>query len=71
VRLRVDPAELRDDLLEFLRASSCLAVKQGANEIDVHLLNSLSERHDRAVLAGCVDSWKARHGRTSVEIVSG
>jgi hypothetical protein len=68
VRLRVDPAESRDDLLEFLRASSCLAVKQGANEVDVYLLNSISERHDRAVLAGCVESWNARHSRASVEI---
>jgi hypothetical protein len=59
VRLRVDPAELRDDLLESLRASSCLGVKQGSNEIEVHLLNSVSERHDRAVLLGCLESWKA------------
>jgi len=71
VRLRVDPAELRDDLLEFLRASSCLGVKHGHREIEVHLLNSVSERHDRAVLAGCVESWKARHGDASVEIMSG
>jgi hypothetical protein len=71
VRLRVDPAELRDDLLEFLRASSCLGVKQGSNEIKVHLLNSVSERHDRAVLLGCVESWKASHSNASIEIVSG
>ena len=71
MRLRVDPAELRDDLLEFLRASSCLGVKQGSNEIEVHLLNSVSERHDRAVLLGCVESWKAGHSNASIEIVSG
>jgi hypothetical protein len=45
-------------------------VKHGANEIDVHVLNSVSERHDRAVLAGYVESWKARQGRAAVEIVS-
>ena len=71
MRLRVDPAELRDDLLEFLRASSCLGVKQGSNEIEVHLLNSVSERHDRAALLGCVESWKAGHSNASIEIVSG
>jgi len=71
VRLRVDPAELRDDLLESLRASSCLGVKQGSNEIEVHLLNSVSERHDRAVLLACIESSKAAHSNASIEIVSG
>jgi len=71
LRVRVDPAELRDDLLEFLRASSCLGVKQGASEIDVQLLNSVSDRHDRAVLVGCVEAWKGCHGHASVEIVAG
>ncbi len=66
VRLRVDPPNLRDDLLEFLRDSSCLAVKCGAAEIDAHLLNSVSERHDRAVLSGYVESWQARHTGSSV-----
>ena len=70
VRLRVDPVELRDDLLEFLRASSCLGVKHGRTEIEVHLLSSVSERHDRAVLSGYVESWKAGHSHASVEIVS-
>jgi len=70
VRLRVDPAELRDDLLEFLRASSCLGVKHGLSEIEVHLLNSVSERHDRAALAGYIESWKASHSDAAVEIVS-
>jgi len=71
VRLRVDPAEFRDDLLEFLRASSCLGLKHGPREIEVHLLNSVSERHDRAALAGYIESWKADHIHASVEIVSG
>jgi hypothetical protein len=70
VRVRVDPAEFRDDLLDFLRASSCLAVKRGANEIEAHLLNSVSERHDRAVINGSVAAWQARHGRSVVEVVS-
>jgi hypothetical protein len=68
--LRVDPADLRDDLLELLRASSCLGVKHGPSEIDVHLLNSVSDRHDRAVPTGCVEARQARHSRASVEIVS-
>src|SRR5438045_1205877 len=51
MRVRIDPPELRDDLLEFLRASSCLGVKHGSSEIEAHLLNRVSERHDRAVLA--------------------
>ncbi len=68
MRLSVDPPDLRDDLLEFLRASSCLTVKQGAAEIDAHLLNSVSERHDRAVLLGYLESWKARHSGARVEI---
>ena len=71
MRLRVEPVDLRDELLEFLRASSCLGVKQGSNEIEVHLLNSVSERHDRAVLLGCVESWKVGHSNASIEIVSG
>jgi len=71
VRVRVDPADVRDDLLEFFRASSCLGVKQGASEIEVHLLNSVSERHDRAVLVGYVEAWTARHTYASVEIVAG
>jgi len=70
MRLRVDPPDLRDDLLEFLRASSCLAVKRGAAEIDTHLLNSVSEQHDWVVLIGYVESWKARHSRARVEVVS-
>ena len=70
MRLSVEPPDLRDDLLEFLRASSCLAVKRGAAEIDTHLLNSVSERHDLAVLIGYVESWKARHSGTRVEVVS-
>ena len=61
---------MRDDLLEFLRASSCLGVKQATNEIDVHLLNSVSDRHDRAVVNGCIEAWKARHDEASVEICS-
>lgn len=71
MHLRIDPAGLRDDLLEFLRASSCLGVRHGAREIEVHLLNSVSERHDRAVLAGYVESWKARHSDASVDLISG
>ena len=71
VRLRVEPAALRDDLLEFLRASSCLGVKHGTSEIEVHLLNSVSERQDHAVIAGCLEAWKAAHDQASVEIVSG
>jgi hypothetical protein len=67
VRLRVEPPDLRDELLEFFRASSCLAVKHGANEIEVHVLNSVSERHDQAVIRECVEAWKARHGHASAE----
>jgi hypothetical protein len=67
VRLRVDPVDLRDDLLEFLRASSCLGVKHGPNEIEVHLLNSVSERHDRGAPTSRVEAWKARHGGRGVQ----
>ena len=70
MHLRVDPPDLRDDLLEFLRSASCLAVKRGAAEIDTQLLNSVSERHDWAVLVGYVESWKARHSGARVEVVS-
>jgi hypothetical protein len=38
--------------------------------IERHLLNSVSERHDRAVLVGYVESWKARHAGASVEILA-
>ena len=40
-------------------------------EIEDHLLNSVSERHDRAALAGYIESWKADNIHASVEIVSG
>ena len=49
----------------------CLAVKHGPREIEVHPLNSVSERHDRAALAGYIESWKADNVHASVEIVSG
>jgi hypothetical protein len=42
--------------------------KHRANEIEVLLLNSVSDRHDQAVIAGYVETWKARYGRASVEI---
>lgn len=70
MRLRVDTPNLRDDLLEYLRASSCLAVKHGADTIETHLLNSVSERHDQAVLLGYVESWKGKHLDANVEVVS-
>jgi hypothetical protein len=70
MRLRVDPSDLRDDLIEFLRTSSCLAVKFGADAVETHLFNSVSERHDRAVLVGYVESWRNRHPHVRVEILS-
>ncbi len=71
MRLRVEPVDLRDELLEFLRASSCLGVKHGTNEIEVYVLYSVSDRHDCAVLTECVQAWQASHSRASIEIVSG
>ncbi|HYU29523.1 MAG TPA: hypothetical protein VEK83_10865 [Gemmatimonadales bacterium] len=46
-------------------------MKHGPREIEVHPLNSVSERHDRAALAGYIESWKADYIHASVEIVSG
>jgi hypothetical protein len=60
MRLKIDPPILRDDL-QFLRGSGCLALAEGSNAIETQLLNSVSDRHDRAVLAGLRESWKARH----------
>ncbi len=71
MRLRVNPPHLRDSLLDFLRGSSCLAIKHGADMVETYLLNSVSERHDHAVLIGYVESWKARHVHASVDILSG
>jgi hypothetical protein len=70
MRLKVDPPILRDDLLEFLRGSGCLALTAGSNAIETQLLNSVSDRHDHAVLAGLVESWKARHSEARVDVVS-
>ena len=70
MRLKIDPPTLRDDLLEFLRASGCLALPEGSDAIETQLLNSVSDRHDRAVLAGLVESWKARHAEARVDVVS-
>jgi len=46
-------------------------VKHGATEIEVHLLNSVSDRHDRAVLIGGLEAWTTGHSHASVQIVSG
>jgi hypothetical protein len=70
MRLRLDPSDLRDHLLDHLRASGCLALKEGTNEIEVHLLNSVSERHDRQVLTGHVGSWLEAHPQTQVDFVT-
>lgn len=70
MRLRLNPANLRDDLLKHLRASGCLAVKHGPNEIEAHLLNSVSERHDREVLAAAVGSWQEAHPQVHVDVVT-
>jgi hypothetical protein len=70
MRLKIDPAILRDDLLEFLRGSGCLALAEGSNAIETQLLNSVSDRHDRAVLTGLIESWGARHPDALVEEIS-
>jgi hypothetical protein len=70
MRLKIDPAILRDDLLEFLRGSGCLALAEGSDAIETQLLNSVSDRHDRAVLTGLVESWRARHPDALVEVIS-
>ncbi len=75
MRLKIDPPTLRDDLLEFLRGSGCLALGEGSNAIETQLLNSVSDRHDHAVLAGLVESWRARYpwgaGRRGLALVKG
>jgi hypothetical protein len=75
MRLTIDPPTLRDNLLEFLRASGCLALTEGSNAIETQLLNSVSDRHDRAVLTGLVESWRAQHprgaGRRGLELGHG
>jgi hypothetical protein len=70
MRLKIDPPILRDDLLEFLRGSGCLALAERSNAIETQLLNSVSDRHDRAVLAGLVESWRARHPEAQVVVIS-
>ncbi len=70
MRLKIDPPVLRDDLLKFLRGSGCLALADGSNAIETQLLNSVSERHDRAVLTGLVESWRARHPDALLEVIS-
>jgi len=70
MRLKVDPPVLRDDLLGFLRGSGCLALTEGSTAVETQLLNSVSDRHDRAVLAGLVESWRARHPEARVDVIS-
>jgi hypothetical protein len=70
MRVTVDPPILRDDLLEFLRGSGCLAYPTAAMRSRPQLLNSVSERHDRAVLAGLLESWRVRHPEARVDVVS-
>jgi hypothetical protein len=69
MRVIVDPPILRDDLLGFLRGSGCLALSEGGDAIETQLLNSVSERHDRAVLAGLLESWRVRHPEARVDAV--
>jgi hypothetical protein len=70
VRLKIDPPSLRDDLLEFLRWSGCLALTEGVNTIETNLLNSVSDRHDQVVLEGLVESWRARHPEAQLDVIS-
>ncbi len=70
MRLKVDPPILCGDLLEFLRGSGCLALSEGSDAIETQLLNSVSDRHDRAVLAGLVESWRVRHPEARVDVLS-
>jgi hypothetical protein len=70
MRLKIDPPIVRDDLLEFLRGSGCLALAEGSKAIETQLLNSVSDRHDRAVLTGLAESWRVRHPDTLVEVIS-
>jgi len=70
MRLRLHPPDLRDDLVEHLRASGCLALKHGPNQIEAHLLNSISDRHDREVLAAAVGSWQEAHPQVRVDVVA-
>jgi hypothetical protein len=70
VRFRVDPYELRDDLLEHFRESGCLAVKEGRGIIDAQLLNSVSNRHDRGVIEAYVLAWREAHPQAQIEISS-
>jgi hypothetical protein len=64
------PSDLRDDLLEHLGASGCLALKHGRNQIEAYLLNSVSERHDREALAAAVGSWQEAHRQVRVDVVA-
>ena len=70
MRLKIDPPILRDDLLEFLRDSGCLALTEGSDSIQTQLLNGVGDRHDRAVLAGLVESWRARHPEARADVIS-
>jgi hypothetical protein len=54
----------------ILRTSSCLGVRHGSNEIEVHLLNSVSERHDRDVMDARVLARQEAHPQAHVEILS-
>jgi hypothetical protein len=49
--------------------ASSLAVKDRASEIDALVLNSVSERHDRVVLTGYAESWRAGHKGASVTFI--
>ena len=70
MRLRIEPARARDELPEFLRTSGCLALAVAADELETHMLNSVSDRHDRAKLACLVESWQAEHPKARVDVIA-
>jgi hypothetical protein len=48
---------------------AALPLSDGGDAIETQLLNSVSERHDRAVLAGLLESWRVRHPEARVDAV--
>ena len=67
MRLRIEPARARDELPEFLRTSGCLALAVAADELETHMLNSVS---DLATLNRLVESWQAEHPKARVDVIA-
>jgi len=70
MRLRLSGEQLVPELADFLRFRGFLTVDRGGGELEVHLLNHVSDRHDRKAARAALAGWHELHPDTVVQEVS-